>query len=301
MAAGVRAQALARRRLGGRAAADLALTRSLPAALSRLAGTAYDGASRSTDLAEAQQAVVTAYAWNVRVLAGWLPASGTSIPRAVLARVEMSLIEAHLAELLGGPPARPVDLGHLGTAWPRAGTATSWPALRAELAASAWADPGAQPDPENLHRTLEAAWLRRLAVTCPPARGWAQAAAAQLAARVLLLDRAHPDPHLVHHLEEVIGPGWTAATSLAELALRLPSDLRWALQVPDVESLWRAETRLRGQVEHEGMALLRSRLGSPHVVVGALSVLAVDAWRVTAALSDASHGSGPSEVLDAVA
>lgn len=301
VAAGVRAQALARRRLGGRAALELARAGSLPAALGRLEGTAYDAASRAADLAAAQHAVAGAYAWQVRVLAGWLPTGGASIPRAVLARVEMTVLEAHLVSLLGGPPARPVALGHLGTAWPRAGTASTWPALRAELAASPWGDPGEQPDREVLHRTLEAAWLRRMAVTCPPAAGWAQAAAAQLAARVLLLDQARPGPDLVRHLAGLVGPGWAAATSLAELTARLPSELRWALQVPDPESLWLAEARLRARVVREGLTMLRSRLGEPRVVVGALAVLGVDAWRVAAALADAAGGAGSSEVLDAVA
>ena len=46
--------------------------------------------------------------------------------------------------------------------------------------------------------------------------------------------------------------------------------------------------------------MLRRATPGPEVVVGAITVLAVDAWRVRAALAAADAG-GTSEVLDAVA
>jgi hypothetical protein len=39
----------------------------------------------------------------------------------------------------------------------------------------------------------------------------------------------------------------------------------------------------------------------PDVVLGAIAVLALDAWRVRAALAAAAAGAGSSEVLDAAA
>ena len=64
--------------------------------------------------------------------------------------------------------------------------------------------------------------------------------------------------------------------------------------------LWRAEAALRARVEEDAFRLLRSGLPGPDVAVGAVTVLAVDAWRVRAALAAAASGGG-SEVLDAVA
>ena len=51
----------------------------------------------------------------------------------------------------------------------------------------------------------------------------------------------------------------------------------------------------------DAFGLLRSALPGPDAVLGALAVLATDAWRVRAALASAALGSGRSEVLDAVA
>ena len=53
-------------------------------------------------------------------------------------------------------------------------------------------------------------------------------------------------------------------------------------------------------VEEDAFALLRTAMPGPSVVLGAIVVLAIDAWRVRAALAAAEAGGG-SEVLDAVA
>jgi hypothetical protein len=47
--------------------------------------------------------------------------------------------------------------------------------------------------------------------------------------------------------------------------------------------------------------MLRTANPGPEPVLGALAVLAVDGWRVRAALASAAVGAGPSEVLDVVA
>ena len=67
------------------------------------------------------------------------------------------------------------------------------------------------------------------------------------------------------------------------------------------EDLWRAEARLAARVEADGFGLLRASRPGPAVVLGALAVLCIDAWRVRAALAAAAAGAGTSEVLDVVA
>ena len=58
---------------------------------------------------------------------------------------------------------------------------------------------------------------------------------------------------------------------------------------------------MRAAVEADGFALLRRPRAGPEVVLGAIAVMAMDAWRVRAALAAAAAGTGSSEVLDAVA
>jgi hypothetical protein len=65
--------------------------------------------------------------------------------------------------------------------------------------------------------------------------------------------------------------------------------------------LWRAEAALAVRIESDGFSLLRAGLPGPDVVLGAMAVLAADAWRVRAALASAALHAGTSEVLDAVA
>ncbi|WAP50822.1 hypothetical protein OL239_12580 [Arthrobacter sp. ATA002] len=65
--------------------------------------------------------------------------------------------------------------------------------------------------------------------------------------------------------------------------------------------LWRAEAALAARVENDGFRLIRAGLPGPNTVLGAMAVLATDAWRVRAALAAAAAHAGTSEVLDAVA
>ncbi len=88
---------------------------------------------------------------------------------------------------------------------------------------------------------------------------------------------------------------------MAQLRVALPVTLRSVLDGIDRPTdLWRAEVRAVAQVEDDGFGLLRTAMPGPSVVLGAIAVLAIDAWRVRAALAAAEAGGG-SEVLDAVA
>ena len=57
--------------------------------------------------------------WHLRVLAGWLPPSGTQMVRLVAARYEIANIEGLLEQLDGGRAApAPFELGALAVVWP---------------------------------------------------------------------------------------------------------------------------------------------------------------------------------------
>ncbi|MCC9205061.1 hypothetical protein [Arthrobacter sp. zg-Y769] len=314
VAASVRARSMAQRRVGAGMCRDLSALPSLPAAVEALNESVYSGdLAGARTLGSAQQATRSAVLWQLRVLAGWLPAGqDTQLVRAAAARFEADNILTLAAALradtgantgtepgTAAPLGSAFDLGGLATAWPRLRTADSPEMLQAMLAASPWGDPGpasALPD------MLTAVWLRRLAAAAPAARPWAVAGAVLLAARLLLVNGVRPTDRLVSLLRPLIGTGWTEAASLPELTSALsPGAGRILAEVQEPHELWQAEARLAAQVETDGFGLLRAGLPGPDVVLGAMAVLAADAWRVRAALAAAAAGTGRSEVLDAVA
>jgi hypothetical protein len=73
--------------------------------------------------------------------------------------------------------------------------------------------------------------------------------------------------------------------------------------IDQIQDLWRGEAAWWHRVEGDGFALLRGSGYDRKPVVGALAVLAVDAWRVRAALETAARGgAGPTlEAFDGVA
>lgn len=300
VAASVRARAIARRRVGTGTCRDVAAQADLGAALARLDGTAY--ASRLADgpgLERAQRAIAETVLWQLRVLAGWLPASGTRLLRAAAAGFERSNILDLVRHLDGAPERPPFELGALATAWPRLRVSTSREELVGALRRSPWGDPG---DGANLADVLQIVWLRELAAVAAPARPWAATVAALTAARVVLVDRTPPSPRLRKLVRPLIGDAWPSTSEPSALRAALPVQLRVALDgIETADQLWRAEARAVGTVEDEAFALVRTSLPSPSVVLGAVTVLAVDAWRLRASLAVADEGGGTSEVLDAVA
>ncbi|HEY5247539.1 MAG TPA: hypothetical protein VIJ15_03680, partial [Dermatophilaceae bacterium] len=144
--------------------------------------------------------------------------------------------------------------------------------------------------------------LRRLAAVAPQAGSWALAACALIAARIVLVDEVAPSPRTLELVRPVLGDGWAGAGDLAELAATLPPSAQHVLRgIEAPEELWRAEARMRAAAEADGLRLLGGSGHGQGVVLGAIAVLAVDAWRVRAALAAAAAGTGSSEVLDAVA
>jgi hypothetical protein len=303
VAATVRARAMARRRVGPVLARRVAGAPNLDAGLALLEGTAFDQvAAPGTALRDAEHQIRAEQLWELRVLAGWLPAAGTPLARALAARYERANIEAHRNRLAGRPAPPPFTLGTLALSWPRLAATSSLDELRRELAASPWGDPGAMSATE-LHDALLVGWLRLVAAAATgldKVQRWVAGGAALLVARSIAT-AGEPD-RLVHAVRPLIGRRPASASSIADLRAALPSTARGTLaRVDQPVHLWRAEAGLRAQIESDGFRMLRTARPGPAPVVGALAVLAVDGWRLRAALACAAAGTGPSEVLDAVA
>jgi hypothetical protein len=183
VAGSVRASLLASRRVGRAGARAVAASGSLADALRELAASPYgrelEGAR---SLEEAQHAVAAALLWNLRVLAGWLPAVGGERLRALAAWFEIANVQDRLAYLAGEPYRPPHDPGGLGTAWPALARAGSPEALRSALADSAWGDPGSA-EPAAVAAAMRAAWAGRVIAAVPEAASWARTAAALAEAR----------------------------------------------------------------------------------------------------------------------
>lgn len=304
VAGSVRARALAQRRLGAGAARTLAASSSLEVALAALAGTPYRQKVRPGQrLAAAQRAVAATLLWHLRVLAGWLPREGADMLRLLAGWFEIANVDELLHRLAGGEAEEPFRLGALATAWPRLAPARSTAELRQTLVASPWGDPGAAT-PRAVQVGMRLSWLARVGDDVERSAPWAAGKAALLVARERFAAGRDLPAATPARARALLGPGALAAASLAELARRLPARARWALEgVTDPDELWRAEARWWSRVERDGFALLGEGSGAglgPAPVLGAVAVLAADAWRVRAALELAARGGQPLEVFDAL-
>jgi hypothetical protein len=295
VAGSVRAGLLTSRRVGRAGARTVAGRGSLADALRDLAGSPYgrelEGAR---SLPEAQHAVAATVLWNLRVLSGWLPPAGDEVLRALAAWFEIANVQDRLAYLAAETYLPPFELGGLATAWPALARTGSPEAVRAVLADSRWGDPdGAEP--LEIAAGMRAAWAARVAVAAPEAAGWSRAAAALALAR----EGSRGGARLAGIAN--LGDGPPGGTP-AELAARLPSDLSWVLAgVDGPDDLWLAEARWWSRVEEEAARLAAARRQGPSTVVGAVGLLAADAWRVRAAVAAAALGAADEEAFDAVA
>ncbi len=303
MAAGVRGRGLLRRRLGRDGARRLAASGSLAEAVDSLTNSPYGReVKRGMDLQTAQHAVATALLWHLRVLVGWGPAAGAGGLPVLATGFEIANVTGHLASLAGRPAEPPYSLGATATAWPRVAQAHSPEEVRRVLAASAWGDPGAG-DPASVRLALQLAWARRVADGAPDVRRWASAAATLVVAKALAVSALPlPGPGPARDARHVLGDTWEGATSVEELARRVPRSAAWVLDgVETPDQLWRAETRWWARVESEGSVLATRSVSGEASTVGVFGVLAADAWRVRAALEMAARGGPMSEDFDAVA
>jgi hypothetical protein len=153
---------------------------------------------------------------------------------------------------------------------------------------------------------MRLSWAVRVAEVVPDARPWASGGAALLLAREVVLAGQRPTVEAIRIAAPLLGSTWVGATTVATLRAALPHDARWALKaVQDPSDAWRVEAAWWLRVERDGFALLRGPVTTAAPVIGMAAVLAVDAWRVRAALSVAARGGvlapGALEAFDAVA
>lgn len=312
----VRAQGLARRRVGAEAARRLAGCASLRDAQLALAETAYGRRVQAgQELAVTQHEIAAVLLWDLRVLAGWLPRDGARMLRVLAAWFELANIDELIAARAGQPADREFELGALATAWPRlraagrgSGTLPGEPAgriradpLRAVLATSDWRDPGGDTD-YALRLGLRARYAARASALGDPVRSWAAGAMALLAAGALAAGGGRADPARLPGAAALLGPAALRAVTLGELAGALPQRAGWVFSgTAGPDALWRAEAAWHARVERDGQRLLRSRGPGSQVIIGAVAVMAGDAWRVRAALEIADRGGTPLEVYDELA
>jgi hypothetical protein len=303
VAGSVRASAMTRRCLGWAATRTLAGCSSSGLAVAQLADSSYGHDVRAgQSLADAQRAAVATVLWNLRVLSGWQPRDGVVMLRALLGAVEAANVGDHLQRLSGVRVPPPFQLGGLATAWPRLAATTSVADLRRALAASPWGDPGGDT-PREIALTMRLALADRIMREVPVAGEWAAGAAALLLAREVASEHRELSDRTRLVASRVVGPAAvSSAVTLPDFVGALSGAARWALaDVDGPAALWRSEAAWWTRVGREGAALCRHAGPGPQVLVGAVAVMAVDAWRVRAALEMAARGGGRLEVFDAVA
>jgi hypothetical protein len=285
-----RARLLLRRTVGPELAGTLAASTSLADGLAALTGTAYGERVRAgQDLASAQRGVADTLLWHLRVLAGWLPAAGVALVRALAAWFELANLDARLASLAGdGREPEPFALGALSTAWATAEQAHSVEQLADALATSPWSIRRAH-SPAELSITLRVAWARRVQESAPEAAAWVAGAGSLLVARERLVARSNAHVDQLRRYPGIDDRALSADT-LAELRDGLDPGAGWALgTVADASELWRAELAWWDRVEDDSRLLLR-RIDDEAVVLAAVALLAVDAERTARALQSAAQG-----------
>jgi hypothetical protein len=303
----VRAKALAGRRLGAGGARALAACHDLPGGLTSLHGTPYGHDVRpGADLAGAQHSVGASLLWNARVLAGWLPREGADVVRLLAAGFEVANLDEHLARLAGEAAGPTYRLGSLETAWSRLSATSTLAGVGEVLGTSGWRLRGLATRREY-QLGLRLAWADAVAGRVPSAAAWARSGAALLVLREVVLEGRRLTPPLARRAAAVLGPAFVellgrGRTEVVALRSGLPAEARWTLEgldsAPGAADLWRAETDWWRRVEDDGFRLLRGSGYDQRPVVGALAVLAVDAWRVRAALEAAVRG-GSAPVVEA--
>ncbi len=307
-----RARALATRRIGVRSAQQLAASPSLEAAVATLSASPYGYAvSPGQRLAEAQHAVAETLLWNLRVLAGWLPAPGARVLRALAGWFEIANVDEKVRALQDGGAGPLFRLGGLATAWPRLEATENLGEVRRVLATSAWRDPGGG-DARSIRQQMLASWAARVGAAVPQTRSWVRPAAALLTVKTLLLEHQSLSDGAAAALDSAL-PGAAAVDehNLPTLLSRLPPAERELLagcaeaSSRDADelalALWRAELGWWRRVEGDAFAMLRQSGLDSTPVVAAAAVLAVDAWRARSALAMAASGPRGRELFDAMA
>lgn len=287
-----RAQLLLSRAIGAEHARTIARARSLPDALAALAGSAYgERVHLDASLTAAERGVAETLLWHLRILAGWLPAGGAVLVRALAGGLELLNVDARLAALAGaGAEPQPLTLGGLATAWPAVERAHGLEEIVDALSASAWGPVSARSAPQ-LSIELRVAWARRVHDAAPGAVEWVAGAGALLVARELLLAGSHAYVAQLRRLP-AMNERALQAGSPGELRAALPAQASWALDgVQEPQQLWQAELRWWQRVQDDARVLIGGA-EDENVVLAAVALLASDARRTGRALVSAALGGG---------
>ena len=289
-----RGRLLLTRTIGPDHARALAGRSSLADAVAALAASAYgERVQAGCDIAAAQRGVAETLLWHLRVLAGWLPAAGVRLMRALCAWFELQNIDARLAALAGGTSIpSPFALGHLSTAWPSIEPALSIEDMVDAIDRSEWGKTGGGARPDDLAIGLRVRWAQRVGEAAPALSRWVDGGGALLVARELLVagSRAHVD-----QLRRL--PGVTddalSAISVPELRSALGAGGAWVLaDTAEPLDLWRAELGWWSDLQRRAPGMLRATDGAS-VVLAVAALLAGDAQRTARALAAAAGGGGP--------
>jgi hypothetical protein len=291
---------MAQRRLGPAQISRIATVTDVAEAIELIARSPYGhDVLAGGSVSESQWGIAATLLWNLRVLAGWLPAAGANMLRALAGWFEIANIDEHLSVLSGATVTiRPFRLGSLATAWSRLAVAGSLAELRTVLDASAWGDPGTD-EPGAIGFYLRLAWADRVASSVPRAREWAAGGTAILIAKERFLARRTVPAAAATIGTHLLGARAADATSLSHFAAALPVEARWTLaDIDSPDALWRAEARWWNRLYRDGRTLLAGTGFGAARPLGAIALLAFDAWQAQAALEVASRGGAGREVLD---
>jgi len=294
-----RGRLLLSRTIGADHARAIARCGTLAEGVRALTGSAYGERVRAgVDLVGAERSVGETLLWHLRILAGWLPARGAGLMRALAGWFEVANIDARLAALASdGREPPPFALAGLTTAWDRIEQARSLEEVADCLAGSSWGACG-RGSPGELALGLRVSWARRVREAAPAAADWVAGAGALLVARELLVDGGRRRQAALGGLPWV-GDDALRAASLQELQAALPARAAWALSgVGGPSELWRAELGWWGRVQRDASALLGT-YGDEAIVLATVALLAADAHRAILALRSAAQG-GRSELVELI-
>jgi len=298
--ADVRSVAMSRRTVGRAGAASIAACKDLATALTELQSSPYARDVRpSHDLARAQRGVAATLLWNVRVIAGWVPASGVGMLRIAMAWFEIVNVEARLRPADRGPSPPQFEMGSLASTAGGSDSVTTGNVVE-RLRNTWWGAPSAD-SVRAVGLAMRSRLIDRASSGVPGARAWAAGAAALIVAREQVAAGNTLPPDVRRNLAHTLGQPAVEADTVDALREGLPQRARWVLDnVTSAEDIWRAEADWWARVEADGRELLHGSSFGPAPVVGAVAVMAADAWRVRAALHAAALGGAP-EAFDALA
>lgn len=299
VAASVRARLLADRRIGSARALELTRCDGLRDALEMLAASPYgEKLGGDMTLEAAEREVAATLLWNLRLIAGWLPPGGVHAVQPLAAWFELANIDERIVYLEGGRHPAPYQLGRLAFAWPAAARATTRDALRSALAQSRWGDPG--DDQDAWMAILRFRWAAWVAASVPGADVWAATATVLLAARLRFT--LQPAVNVGGIRPFGLPAGWFEASSVREFRAMLSGQTAWVLDgIDEARDLWRAEARWWSRVRRDAAEMLVASRFGPAVIVGALALLAHDAWLTRAALAAVDRGDVGRRLFGAVA